>query len=193
MLYFLGCYGGVTDGLRVAKDIAENNPGSRVLLTTLEATILGYRPPSNDRPYDLVGAALFGDGAAAVIIGTDPLPQESAFMELNHSVQQFIPGTGSVIEGKLTEEGINFELGRELPIKIEENIEELCNTFNQRSGDQIGNHSMGISSCEVHQFGNLSSKKGAHPKLSKGTVDQAASATNVGIYGVQHIDVLRKP
>ena len=26
-LYFLGCYGGVT-GLRVAKDIAENNPGN---------------------------------------------------------------------------------------------------------------------------------------------------------------------
>lgn len=45
MLYFLGCYGGVT-GLRVAKDIAENNPGSRVLLTTSETTILGFRPPN---------------------------------------------------------------------------------------------------------------------------------------------------
>ncbi|KAK7843087.1 type iii polyketide synthase a [Quercus suber] len=52
MLYFLGCYGGVT-GLRVAKDIAENNPGSRVLLTTSETTILGFRPPNKDRPYDL--------------------------------------------------------------------------------------------------------------------------------------------
>ncbi|CAM8923877.1 unnamed protein product [Rhodiola kirilowii] len=132
MLYFLGCYGGVT-GLRVAKDIAENNPGSRILLTTSETTILGYRPPSNDRPYDLVGAALFGDGAAAVIIGTDPLPQESAFMELNHAVQQFIPGTGSVIEGKLTEEGINFKLGRELPIKIEENIEAFCKNLMQNA------------------------------------------------------------
>ncbi|KAK9274097.1 hypothetical protein L1049_018911 [Liquidambar formosana] len=64
MLYFLGCYGGVT-GLRVAKDIAENNPGSRVLLTTSETTILGFRPPNKMRPYDLVGAALFGDGACS--------------------------------------------------------------------------------------------------------------------------------
>ncbi|KAJ6400316.1 hypothetical protein OIU84_015884 [Salix udensis] len=92
MLYFLGCYGGVT-GLRVAKDIAENNPGSRVLLTTSETTILGFRPPNKARPYDLVGAALFGDGAAAVIIGADPvIGKESPFMELNYAVQQFLPG-----------------------------------------------------------------------------------------------------
>ncbi|KAL3742638.1 hypothetical protein ACJRO7_018022 [Eucalyptus globulus] len=89
MLYFLSCYGGVT-GLRVAKDIAENNPGSRVLLTTSETTILGFRPPNKARPYDLVGAALFGDGAAAAIIGADPLlcHGESPFMELSHAAQR---------------------------------------------------------------------------------------------------------
>ncbi|OMO69550.1 hypothetical protein CCACVL1_19433 [Corchorus capsularis] len=126
MLYFLGCYGGVT-GLRVAKDIAENNPGSRVLLTTSETTILGFRPPNKARPYDLVGAALFGDGAAAVIIGTDPITcSESPFMELNYAVQQFLPGTQNVIDGHLSEEGINFKLGRDLPQKIEDNIEEFC-------------------------------------------------------------------
>ncbi|CAO2826762.1 unnamed protein product [Amaranthus hypochondriacus] len=134
MLYFLGCYGGVT-GLRVAKDIAENNPGSRVLLTTSETTILGFRPPSKDRPYDLVGAALFGDGAAAVIIGSDPdLTRESPFMELNYAVQQFLPGTHNVIDGCLTEEGINFKLGRDLPIKIENNIEDFCKKLMSKAG-----------------------------------------------------------
>ncbi|KAF8110650.1 hypothetical protein N665_0081s0079 [Sinapis alba] len=134
MLYFLGCYGGVT-GLRVAKDIAENNPGSRVLLTTSETTILGFRPPNKARPYDLVGAALFGDGAAAVIIGADPLPSESPFMELHYAVQQFLPGTQNVIDGRLTEEGINFKLGRDLPQKIEENIEEFCKKLMGKAGD----------------------------------------------------------
>ncbi|XP_034905686.1 type III polyketide synthase A [Populus alba] len=134
MLYFLGCYGGVT-GLRVAKDIAENNPGSRVLLTTSETTILGFRPPSKARPYDLVGAALFGDGAAAVIIGANPVTgKESPFMELNYSVQQFLPGTQNVIDGRLSEEGINFKLGRELPQKIEDNIEEFCNKLVAKAG-----------------------------------------------------------
>ncbi|KAL3743767.1 type III polyketide synthase A [Eucalyptus grandis] len=127
MLYFLGCYGGVT-GLRVAKDIAENNPGSRVLLTTSETTILGFRPPNKARPYDLVGAALFGDGAAAAIIGADPLPchGESPFMELSHAAQRFLPGTHDVIDGRLSDEGIYFKLGRDLPQKIEANIEEFC-------------------------------------------------------------------
>lgn len=134
MLYFLGCYGGAT-GLRVAKDIAENNPGSRVLLTTSETTIIGFRPPNKSRPYDLVGAALFGDGAAAVIIGTDPLAdKESPFMELNYATQQFLPGTQNVIDGRLSEEGIYFKLGRELPQKIEENIEEFCKKIMAKAG-----------------------------------------------------------
>lgn len=134
MLCFLGCYGGVT-GLRVAKDIAENNPGSRVLLTTSETTILGFRPPNKTRTYDLVGAALFGDGAAAAIIGTDPLlGTESPFLELNYAVQQFLPGTQNVIDGYLSEEGINFKLGRDLPQKIDENIEEFCHKLVVKTG-----------------------------------------------------------
>ncbi|KAM7275419.1 hypothetical protein ACFE04_017285 [Oxalis oulophora] len=132
MLYFLGCYGGVT-GLRVAKDIAENNPGSRVLLTTSETTILGFRPPNKSRPYDLVGAALFGDGAAAVIIGADPRINESPFMELSFAVQQFLPGTQHVIDGRLSEEGINFKLGRELPQRIEDNIDAFCKKLVSKS------------------------------------------------------------
>ncbi|KAK9274042.1 hypothetical protein L1049_018856 [Liquidambar formosana] len=47
-------------------------------------------------------------------------------MELNYAVQQFLPGTHGVIDGRLSEEGINFILGRDLPQKIEENIEEFC-------------------------------------------------------------------
>lgn len=142
MLYFLGCYGGVT-GLRVAKDIAENNPGSRVLLTTSETTILGFRPPNKARPYDLVGAALFGDGAAAVIIGAHPRKNlENPFLELNFATQQFLPGTQSVIDGRVSEEGINFKLGRDLPEKIQDNIEEFCKKLIAKTVD--ANHPTGL-------------------------------------------------
>lgn len=133
MFYFLGCYGGVS-GMRVAKDIAENNPGSRVLLTTSETMVLGFRPPNKARPYDLVGAALFGDGAAALIIGADPTESESPFMELHYALQQFLPGTQGVIDGRLSEEGISFKLGRELPQKIEDNIEEFCKKLVAKAG-----------------------------------------------------------
>ena len=35
--------------------------------------IIGYKPPCPDMPYDLVGVALFGDGAGAMIIGSKPV------------------------------------------------------------------------------------------------------------------------
>ncbi|EEF33135.1 Chalcone synthase, putative [Ricinus communis] len=125
-LYFMGCSGGVS-GLRIAKDIAENNPGSRVLLATSETTIIGFKPPSADRPYDLVGVALFGDGAGAMIIGTDPVSKtESPLFELHTAIQNFLPDTEKIIDGRLTEEGISFKLARELPHIIEDNIEGFC-------------------------------------------------------------------
>ncbi|KAK3153965.1 hypothetical protein QOZ80_2BG0183950 [Eleusine coracana subsp. coracana] len=133
-LLFLGCSGGAA-ALRTAKDIAENNPGSRVLITAAETTVLGFRPPSYDRPYDLVGAALFGDGAAAAIIGAGPMtPEENPFLELHFSTQEFLPGTDKVIDGKISEEGINFKLGRDLPEKIESRIEGFCRALMDKVG-----------------------------------------------------------
>nr|GLL28420.1 type III polyketide synthase B [Ipomoea trifida] len=126
MLYFSGCSGGVA-GLRVAKDIAENNPGSRVLLATSETTIIGFKPPSADRPYDLVGVALFGDGAGAMVIGSNPVQEiERPLFELHTAIQHFVPDTEKIIDGQLTEEGISFKLERELPQIIEDNIDEFC-------------------------------------------------------------------
>ncbi|WOL05951.1 hypothetical protein Cni_G14682 [Canna indica] len=127
MISFAGCCGGLT-GLRVAKDIAENNPGGRVLLVTSETTIVGFRPPNVDRPYDLVGAALFGDGAGAVVLGVEPVPGvETPLFELCSALQQYLPGTEKVVEGRLTEDGIRFQLGRELPQVIADHVEEFCN------------------------------------------------------------------
>lgn len=115
-------------GLRVAKDIAENNPGSRVLLATSETTIIGFKPPSHDRPYDLVGVVLFGAGAGAkaVIVGLDPLVIERPLSEIHSAVQHFLPDTETIIDGQLTEEGISFKIGRELPQIIEDNIVDFC-------------------------------------------------------------------
>ncbi|XP_055815580.1 type III polyketide synthase B [Solanum dulcamara] len=133
-LYFAGCSGGVA-GLRVAKDIAENNPGSRVLLATSETTIIGFKPPSIDRPYDLVGVALFGDGAGAMIIGSSPIREiERPLFELHTAIQHFLPDTEKIIDGRLTEEGISFKLERELPQIIEDNIEDFCDKLISISG-----------------------------------------------------------
>ncbi|GMH29600.1 hypothetical protein Nepgr_031443 [Nepenthes gracilis] len=70
MIYQQGCYAGGTV-LRVAKDVAENNKGARVLLVCSEITAIFFRGPSEHHMDSLVGQSLFGDGAAALIIGAD--------------------------------------------------------------------------------------------------------------------------
>ncbi|CAA6655936.1 unnamed protein product [Spirodela intermedia] len=120
MLYFIGCSGGVA-GLRVAKDLAENNPGSRA--------------PSSLRTYDLVGAALFGDGAGAAILGADPISGvERPLLELHTAIQQFLPDTEKIIDGRLSEEGISFKLDRNLPEIIEGHVEGFCSGLLKEAG-----------------------------------------------------------
>ncbi|CAN6165920.1 unnamed protein product [Urochloa humidicola] len=144
MLAFTGCSGGVA-GLRVAKALAESSPpGSRILLATSETTVVGFRPPSPDRPYDLVGVALFGDGAGAAVVGVDPVPGERPLFELHAAVQRFLPGTEKTIEGRLTEEGIKFQLGRELPHLIEAHVEDFCRKLmaEREGGEGMGYEEM---------------------------------------------------
>ncbi|PNX68812.1 chalcone synthase, partial [Trifolium pratense] len=61
------CFAGGTV-LRLAKDLAENNKGARVLVVCSEITAVTFRGPSDTHLDSLVGQALFGDGAAAVIL-----------------------------------------------------------------------------------------------------------------------------
>ncbi|KAL8486809.1 hypothetical protein ACS0TY_023024 [Phlomoides rotata] len=61
MMYQQGCFAGGTV-LRLAKDLAENNAGARVLVVCSEITAVTFRGPSDAHLDSLVGQALFGDG-----------------------------------------------------------------------------------------------------------------------------------
>lgn len=108
-----GCHAGGTV-LRLAKDLAENNKGARVLVVCCEITAIAFRGPNpNDTHLDyLVSQALFGDGAAAVIVGSDPdLTTEIPLFEIVSSSQTFIPDSQGAIGGRLREMGLVFHLG----------------------------------------------------------------------------------
>ncbi|PKI35469.1 hypothetical protein CRG98_044155, partial [Punica granatum] len=68
------CFAGGTV-LRIAKDLAENNANARVLVVNAESIIGDFRGPSEENMASLVLQAIFGDGAAALIIGADPIDQ----------------------------------------------------------------------------------------------------------------------
>lgn len=70
ILYQQGCFAGVTV-LRLAKDLAANNKGAWVLVVCSEINAVMFRGPSDKHLDSLLGQVLFGDGAAAVIVGSD--------------------------------------------------------------------------------------------------------------------------
>ncbi|OMO79999.1 hypothetical protein CCACVL1_13243 [Corchorus capsularis] len=124
MMYQQGCFAGGTV-IRMAKDLAENNRGARVLVVCSEITAVTFRGPSETNPDGLVGQALFGDGAAAIIIGADPIPEvEKPLFELVTAGQSILPDSDGAISGQLREAGLTLHLVREVPNLIAKNIED---------------------------------------------------------------------
>ncbi|KAL9327853.1 hypothetical protein ACSQ67_002856 [Phaseolus vulgaris] len=131
MMYQQGCFAGGTV-LRLAKDLAENNKGARVLVVCSEITAVTFRGPSDTHLDSLVGQALFGDGAAAVIVGSDPIPQiEKPLFELVWTAQTIAPDSDGAIDGHLREVGLTFHLLKDVPGIVSKNIgKALFEAFN---------------------------------------------------------------
>ncbi|RYR12479.1 hypothetical protein Ahy_B04g070019 isoform A [Arachis hypogaea] len=122
MMYQQGCFAGGTV-LRLAKDLAENNKGARVLVVCSEITAVTFRGPSETHLDSLVGQALFGDGAAALIVGSDPLPEiEKPIFELVWTAQTLAPDSEGAIDGHLREVGLTFHLLKDVPSIVSKNI-----------------------------------------------------------------------
>nr|QCX36373.1 chalcone synthase [Piper methysticum]6CQB_A Chain A, Chalcone synthase [Piper methysticum]6CQB_B Chain B, Chalcone synthase [Piper methysticum] len=124
MLYQQGCFAGGTV-LRLAKDLAENNAGARVLVVCSEITAVTFRGPSETHLDSMVGQALFGDGASAIIVGADPDPViERPLFQIVSAAQTILPDSDGAIDGHLREVGLTFHLLKDVPGLISKNIEK---------------------------------------------------------------------
>jgi len=124
MMYQQGCFAGGTV-LRMAKDLAENNRGARVLVICSEITAVTFRGPSESHLDSMVGQALFGDGAAAIIVGADPDPViEKPLFQLVSASQTILPDSEGAIDGHLREVGLTFHLLKDVPGLISKNIQK---------------------------------------------------------------------
>nr|AGC72949.1 chalcone synthase [Arabis auriculata]CDU43487.1 chalcone synthase [Arabis auriculata]CDU43528.1 chalcone synthase [Arabis auriculata]CDU43538.1 chalcone synthase [Arabis auriculata] len=123
MMYQQGCFAGGTV-LRLAKDLAENNRGARVLVVCSEITAVTFRGPSDTHLDSLVGQALFSDGAAALIVGSDPDTSvgEKPIFEMVSAAQTIVPDSDGAIDGHLREVGLTFHLLKDVPGLISKNI-----------------------------------------------------------------------
>ncbi|KAJ0087453.1 hypothetical protein Patl1_07612 [Pistacia atlantica] len=124
MLYQQGCNGGGTI-LRIAKDLAENTKNARVLIVCVEITIAGFHSPSETDVDVLVTHSLFADGAAALIVGADPIPDvEKPIFELVSAAPTLVPNCPGAICGSIREHGLTIHIGKEVPDIIANHIEE---------------------------------------------------------------------
>ncbi|GMI80709.1 TRANSPARENT TESTA 4, CHALCONE SYNTHASE [Hibiscus trionum] len=141
MIYHQGCFAGAT-ALRLAKDLAENNVGARVLVVCSEIIVASFQPPSETHLDILVGSAIFSDGAAALIVGANPISgiDERPLFEIVSTNQTTIPDTDDVLIGKIREMGIEYYMSRDLPKHIFNNIEQcMVEAFTSFGINEWGN------------------------------------------------------
>ncbi|KAF6998322.1 hypothetical protein CFC21_014446 [Triticum aestivum] len=125
MLQLTGCSAGCAT-LRLAKDLAENNHGARVLVACVELSIAGLCSPGEGESLDaLITHALFGDGAGVVIIGADPVhPVEQALFELVSVSQTVVPRTEHMLTLRMGSYGNHGKVSTKLTQVVAQNIEQ---------------------------------------------------------------------
>nr|ALJ30352.1 polyketide synthase 2 [Rubus idaeus] len=127
MIYQQGCFAGGTV-LRIAKDVAENNAGARLLIVCCEITTMFFQQPSENHLDVLVGQALFSDGAAALIVGTNPDPKsERQLFDIMSVRETIIPNSEHGVVAHLREMGFEYYLSSEVPKLVGGKIEEYLN------------------------------------------------------------------
>ena len=128
----MGCAAGIS-GMIYAKKFLEANPGKRAAVIAIESPTATFQLDDYSMPY-IVSAAIFGDGAACVILSSaeeDQGPQILAeemyhFYEAEH-----------MMGFKLTDTGLQMVLDVEVPEAIAEHFPEIIHPFLLKNGLEI--------------------------------------------------------
>ena len=148
-VFGLGCAGGTT-GLSRATQIARAMPGANVLLLVVELGGLNveFNPESAAM---FVSTALFGDGAAALILRSDAAPRDVApsLAEVGPSGEHMWRDTGYVMGWEVMDNGLDVVLSGTLPRFTRENLKQAVDGF-------LETHSLGLADIDgyvVHPGG----------------------------------------
>lgn len=108
-VFGLGCAGGVT-GLAAAARLAAAEPGSSWLFVTVETCSISIRLDSDD-PAALVATALFGDGAAAAVVGGS----DKGIATITHAAEKLWPETLGIMGWRVEDPGFAVVFDRAIP------------------------------------------------------------------------------
>lgn len=128
-----GCAGGAI-GLARAGDLARAVPGRTVLLLVVELCSLAFR--SDPEAVNVIGSALFGDGAAAALLCASEDQQDGP--ALTASAEHTWPDSLDVMGWRVDDAGFGLELRRDLPGFLAERLRPVVAGFLDRHGMAIG-------------------------------------------------------
>ena len=133
-VFGLGCAGGVT-GLARAADLARGRPGETVLLLVVELCALTFRPQELSKA-NVIASALFGDGAAAMVLKAGPEPGARAVVR--RTGEHTWPDSLDVMGWRVEEDGLGVIFSRDIPTLVENRLPEALNGFLARAGIPYG-------------------------------------------------------
>ena len=123
-VFGLGCAGGVS-GLSIGARLARAEPGEVVLVVVIELCTLAFR---NDRTTkaDVVSTALFGDGAAAVVLRAD---RDEGALRIGAAGEHTWPNTLDIMGWTVDPAGFGVLLSRSLPRFVEQRFAAPARRF----------------------------------------------------------------
>jgi alkylresorcinol/alkylpyrone synthase len=136
-IFGLGCGGGVAGIARAAR-MAQGRPGANVLFITVDLCSLCARP--NDPSMAMfVSAALFGDGAAGVVLRTADAPPEAAVPSGRQPRiiafgEHLWPKTRHIMGWDIKSDGFGVVLSPELPSLMRDHLGPALQGFLDRNG-----------------------------------------------------------
>jgi alkylresorcinol/alkylpyrone synthase len=127
-LFGLGCAAGVS-GLAIASRMAKSRPGATVLFVAIELCTLAFRLDELTRP-NIIATALFGDGAAAVVLRAG----EEGIAEIESTGEHLFPDSLGIMGWKIDDTGLGIILQQSLPPFAEEHIKPAVSGILERAG-----------------------------------------------------------
>ncbi|MFI0434267.1 MAG: type III polyketide synthase [Parachlamydiaceae bacterium] len=120
---FMGCFGAFK-GLSVAQAFAQANCEARILLVCTELCTL-HLQSSHDWE-TLMSNALFGDGAAAAIIGGAPRDNEKPLWEIHRTSSLAIDDSFDKMSWEASDTGYLMTLSPSVPVYIKRHMKEFA-------------------------------------------------------------------
>lgn len=124
-LFGLGCAGGA-GGLIRAADVLRANHRQRALVVSLELCSLVFSPVARSAT-DVVGVALFGDGAAAALVSGDELPSGGAMIRDTRT--HLFKNAPDLMGWNFTSDGMRLVLSRDVPAFVGTDVGPVVGRF----------------------------------------------------------------